>query len=184
MRPVPPTTRPAPLRLTWAVDGLDLSPSDDVIELGCGPGVAAGLAAARLTDGGTLLAVDRSATAVERARQHLAAQVAAGRVQVLHSSLDGLRTEQRFDVAFAVNVNLFWTSDARAESRVLSTVLRPAASVHLVYDGPDGRALTSAERAAATLGRLGWTCSVLAHPTAPLARVVAAHPPPPDRLAP
>jgi SAM-dependent methyltransferase len=182
VRQMPASTRSVPLRLSWAVDGLALSPTDTVLEFGCGPGIAAGLAAAAAPNG-SVLAVDRSPTAVTRARDHLAAQIADGRVTVEQTSLDRLRTDRRFDVAFAVNVNLFWTSDALAESQVLSTLLRPAGALHLVYDGPDRRALTSAERAAATLARLGWTCSVLSHPTEPLARVVAAHAPPaPVRL--
>ncbi|MHB1138673.1 MAG: class I SAM-dependent methyltransferase [Microthrixaceae bacterium] len=179
---MPSSTRSVPLRLSWAVDGLALSPTDAVLEFGCGPGVAAGLAASAVPKG-SVLAVDRSPTAVARARDHLAAHLAEGRVTVGQTPLGRLRTERRFDVAFAVNVNLFWTADALAESQVLSTVLQPAGALHLVYDGPDRRALASAERAAAALVRLGWTCSVLSHPTEPLARVVAAHAPPaPVRL--
>jgi protein-L-isoaspartate O-methyltransferase len=51
-----------PERITWAVEQLDLAPTHRVLEFGCGPGVAAALVAERVTEG-SLLAIDRSATA-------------------------------------------------------------------------------------------------------------------------
>ena len=56
-----------PARIAWAVELLDLRPDDRVLEFGCGPGVAAGLVADRLSVVGRIVAVDRSATAVARA---------------------------------------------------------------------------------------------------------------------
>jgi trans-aconitate methyltransferase len=55
-----------PHRIRWAVDLLDIHPDHRILEIGCGPGVAAGLVTERLTTG-HLVAIDRSATAVRRA---------------------------------------------------------------------------------------------------------------------
>ena len=130
----------APERIRWAVERLDVQPDDHILELGCGPGVAAALVAERLDGGdGQLVAIDRSATAVERARARTAGHVAAGRVDVRQVALAGFDADtDRFDKAFGVNVNLFWTSPADAEIAVLARVLRPGGIVHLVYEGPPG----------------------------------------------
>jgi len=60
-----------PARVAWAVDLVDPGPADRVLEVGCGPGVAAALIAARLTTG-RLVAVDRSAVAVRRTAARVA----------------------------------------------------------------------------------------------------------------
>jgi hypothetical protein len=66
------TARAVPDRNRWAVAQLGLRPEDRVLEFGCGPGAAAELVCDRLGEG-TMLAVDRSATAVARtaARNHV-----------------------------------------------------------------------------------------------------------------
>ncbi|MDQ4149265.1 MAG: class I SAM-dependent methyltransferase [Actinomycetota bacterium] len=100
-------------RIPTALHVLDVQPGDRVLEVGPGPGVAAELIAEKLNDG-FLLAVDRSATAVERTRARTAAHVAAGKVEVRHTSVEQLDINERFDKIFAVNVNLFWVADATA----------------------------------------------------------------------
>jgi SAM-dependent methyltransferase len=127
-----------PVRLAWAVDLVDPSPGEQILEFGCGPGVAAALVADRL-DGGRLVAIDRSATAVERTKARNAEHVRSGRVVVQQVELARLGgSSGAFDKAFAVNVNVFWTSPADAECAVLARVLRSGGLVHLVYGGPPG----------------------------------------------
>jgi SAM-dependent methyltransferase len=124
-----------PHRIRWAVDVLDPGPDDRLLEIGCGPGVAAALVCERLR-GGRLLAVDRSAVAVRRTAERNAAHVAAGRLEVRESSLSGLEVPPRsLDAALAVNVNVFWTTGAAAELAVLLAALRPGGAVHLLWGG-------------------------------------------------
>src|SRR5687768_6912884 len=122
-----------PTRLTAAVDLLDPRPDDDILEIGCGPGVAAALVAERL-DTGHLVAIDRSATAISRAQARN-----GDRVTFEQTDLAGLQGhDQAFDQAFAVNVNVFWTGPADAECTTLARVLRPGGTLLLVYEGPGG----------------------------------------------
>jgi SAM-dependent methyltransferase len=129
-----------PERIAWAVELLRVQPDDQILELGCGPGVAAALVAEQLAGGdGRLVAIDRSATAIERARARTAAHVEAGRVELRQVDVADFRSEpQQFDTAFAVNLNVFWTSPADAELRVLAAVLRPGGSLRLIYEGMPG----------------------------------------------
>lgn len=127
-----------PERIAWAVELLDVHPDHRILEFGCGNGVAAALAADRLAGGrGQVVAIDRSATAIERARTRTAHHVEAGRVELRCVDLAGFRGEPHtFDTAFGVNVNVFWTSPADAELDTLATALRPGGTLHLIYEGP------------------------------------------------
>jgi SAM-dependent methyltransferase len=127
-----------PARIAWAVDLLDPRPDERVLEAGCGPGVAAQLIGARLTTG-RLLAVDRSATAVQRT----AARVAGLPVDVRQADLAAIGAEPAFteagfaeaafDAAFTVNVNVFWTRPDGPELGVLARALRPGGRLLILY---------------------------------------------------
>lgn len=156
-----------PDRIAWAVDLIGVRPNDQVLEFGCGPGIAVTLVCDRLGEAGKLTAIDRSATAIDRARSRNVDHLAAGRLALEHVDLAGFRSDAaRFDKAFAVNVNVFWTGDAREECQVLRSVLRPGGAVHLIYEGPGpgghrdiGPLVTKA------LEPHGFTTEVLTHET-------------------
>jgi len=76
------TTGRVPDRLRWAVDVVDPQPDEELLEVGCGPGVAAALVCERLASG-RLHAVGRSATAAERTRRRGADHLASGRLHLL-----------------------------------------------------------------------------------------------------
>lgn len=175
-----------PTRIAAAVDLLDPQPGERILEVGCGPGVAAALVAERLGDGGGsggggrggLVAVDRSATAVGRARGRVGDD--AGRVTFEQTDLAGLRGHDgAFDKAFAVNVNVFWTGSADDECTTLARVLRPGGTVLLVYETPGGTRDVS-PTVVANLDRHGFAAEVVPHPAVlaiRAARVSGAPPP-------
>ena len=124
-----------PDRVAWAVDQLDLRPDARVLEIGGGPGAAAELVCRRLKSG-FLLGIDRSAVAIERSMRRNTDFVDAGRLELRKCTLAELAApDDSFDVAFSVNVNLFWTNPARLELDLLHRALRPGGRVHVCY-GP------------------------------------------------
>lgn len=122
-------------RLTRIVDGLELSPDQRVLEIGCGHGVAADLICRRL-DRGRLVAVDRSEKMIAAARKRNAAHVDAGKLELVVASFEDLDLgDRRFDVLLAVRVGLFHRDPERAR-RLAERWLVPGGTIVAVYDGP------------------------------------------------
>ena len=93
-------------RLAAIIDALPLRPGLRVLEIGCGPGVAARAVARKIGDG-HVLAIDRSAKAVEQVRQNGAAEIAAGRLSVRQAEAEAFKLEPGeapYDLVFAVRV--------------------------------------------------------------------------------
>ena len=93
-------------RLAAIVDALPLAPDSRVLEIGCGSGAAARAVAARL-DSGHILAIDRSAKAVDQARAASSHEIASGRMSVRRVAAESFVREPGeppFDLVFAVRV--------------------------------------------------------------------------------
>lgn len=139
---------------------LEVAPDDQVLEIGCGPGVAVALLCERLSTG-RVTAVDRSATAVERTIRRNEAHIASGRAVVERCELADLDPHRGpFDKVFAVNVNLFWVRPAETEIDLLLRLLRSDGVLRLFYDSPGGRSHENgrgAATAAAALEAGGFT---------------------------
>ena len=131
---------PISARLAAVVDALPLTPQMRVLEIGCGPGVAAREIADRLTTG-HILATDRSATAIVQARAGSATQLADGRLslrQVAAEDLELIEDEQPFDLAFAIRVGALDGRHPEVGERVLARLagmLTPTG--RLLIDGGD-----------------------------------------------
>jgi len=139
-----------PARIAWAVALVDPQPDERILEIGAGPGVAAALVCDRLTTG-RLLAVDRSAVAVDRNARRNSQHVESGRLSVQKTSLAALEVAPAsFDKAFAINVNVFWVADPRRELEVLSRALRPGGTLYALY-GAEGS--TSGDRITSLVAR-------------------------------
>ena len=166
-----------PERISWALELLDPAPDEEVLEIGCGPGVAAVLVCERFSSG-HLTAIDRSATAVERTRRRAEPHVASGRLrlhQAALADLPGVLGEgQQFDAALAVDVNVFWTGPAEAECGALAAAVRPGGRVLLVFGGPGpGGVRDVGPTVAVNLTRYGFTAEVVHHPDGAMLSVVA-----------
>jgi cyclopropane fatty-acyl-phospholipid synthase-like methyltransferase len=151
-------TTQVPERLRWAVHMLDVAPDDQVLEIGCGPGLAVSMICDQLA-GGSITAIDRSATAIGRAAGRTAGHVRSGRAVLLNVDLAALALPgQRFDKIFAVNVNMFWVRPAHTEWQVLRDHLNRDGVLHLFYETP-GREKASqvADAVTAALRSQGFT---------------------------
>lgn len=125
-----------PERLQWAVQMLAIAPGDEVLEIGCGPGLAISLVCDRLGPG-RITGIDRSATAIKRATERNAEHVASGKALLRHVELANLEgSDQPFDKVFAVNVNLIWVRPADAEVRIIRNLMRDNAILSLFYETP------------------------------------------------
>ncbi|GAA4046729.1 SAM-dependent methyltransferase [Agromyces indicus] len=125
-----------PARVRWAVDVLAPQPGERVLDIGSGTGASVELLLERLaatdaTGRPSIVAIDRSATAVARIRERVAD---AASVEVVLTPLAALDASLGpFDAAFGVNVNVFWTSAAVAELRALAAAVRPGGRLLIAY---------------------------------------------------
>jgi ubiquinone/menaquinone biosynthesis C-methylase UbiE len=117
-------------RSRWAVQLLDIQPTDRVIELGCGPGVAIAALAARAVRG-LVVGVDHSQVMIGQARRRNGSAVRAGRVRLVHAPVENLAIEGPFNAALAVNTVGMWP-DPVARLRELARLLRPGGRIALV----------------------------------------------------
>lgn len=122
------TTRISP-RLAEIVAALPIQHHQRVLEIGCGPGAAARAVADRLTTG-HILAIDRSATAIEQLRARSASQLASGRLRARHVAIEQLTLaddEEPFDLVFAIRVGAL---DGRHPDAGQAAIERIAAATH------------------------------------------------------
>ncbi|MBN9267149.1 MAG: class I SAM-dependent methyltransferase [Hyphomicrobium sp.] len=96
-------------RLAELVDALPLRSGVRVLEIGCGPGVAAREISRRIGNG-YVLAIDRSATAIKQAIAGSGPEIASGRLGFIQCAAEGFelgKGEPRFDLAIAFRVGAF-----------------------------------------------------------------------------
>ena len=123
-----------PARIRWAVELMDVQPSDSILEIGCGPGAGAELICQRL-ESGKLFAIDRSESGVDRTKRRCKQHVDSGRLTVRQIDLATLRVPvKRLNKVFAFNVNLFWVRACRDEVALLHERLLPGGAVYLFYE--------------------------------------------------
>jgi cyclopropane fatty-acyl-phospholipid synthase-like methyltransferase len=163
-----------PERIGWAVETLAIEGADRVLEIGGGPGVAASIICEHL-DSGHMHLIDRSASAVDRARRRNAEHVASGRLTLETVELRDFEPRpRRFDKVFAVNVNVFWTTRATDELARVRDALAPGGTLYVVYETPSAdRARKAGTRVAEALCANGFTEPSILTPAANLICCVA-----------
>jgi SAM-dependent methyltransferase len=120
-------------RFVWAVDTLEVGPTDRLLEVGCGHGVAVSLVCERLTTG-TITAIDRSPKMIEMATRRNREHVDAGRAELEAVALeDADLGERRLDKVFAFNVAPFWLRPAAALDAVRGNLARDG-RVYVFWD--------------------------------------------------
>jgi SAM-dependent methyltransferase len=116
---------------------LDINPSDKLLEVGCGTGVAAEMIAPFL-DTGHLMAIDRSQIMISKSMKRNAVHVKNGKISFQAIELASLpKGKHEYSKIFAFNVNLFWTQKTICEdSEILRSHLKKKGLLYLFYQPP------------------------------------------------
>jgi SAM-dependent methyltransferase len=142
-------------RNAWAVSLMDVQPSDRVLEIGFGPGIAV-REIARRTTRGEVVGIDRSAVMRAQAARRNAAQIRAGRVSLAVASVEDLPAfEGTFDKILAVNNMGMWAEPA-LRLKELAGLLRGGGLIAIVSQPrcPGATGETTAAAARQTVGLL------------------------------
>ena len=99
-------------RNRWVVSLLDVQPTDQILEIGFGPGLA--IAELARAGAGHAYGIDHSGVMLRRASRRNAAAIRAGRVTLINASAEQLPPALNgpFDVILAVNSLGFWPAPA------------------------------------------------------------------------
>jgi ubiquinone/menaquinone biosynthesis C-methylase UbiE len=99
-------------RSRWVVSLLETQPSDQVLEIGFGPGVA--IAALARAGAGHVYGLDHSGVMLRQASRRNAAAIRAGRVTLMRGSVDQIPSglDGPFDAILAINALGFWPAPA------------------------------------------------------------------------
>lgn len=128
-------------RLREIVDALPLRPGLRVIEIGCGPGVAAKEVARRVAPTGHVLAVDRSERAIDQLVATGGDLIAQGVLSVRQVACEDLvlaTGEELYDLVFAVRVGALDGRHPQAGERALERLARVTTpDARLFVDGGD-----------------------------------------------
>jgi SAM-dependent methyltransferase len=169
-------------RNLWVVALLDVQPTDRILEIGFGPGLAIAELARHATRG-HVYGIDHSAVMVRQAGKRNAAAIRAGRVGLLHLPVDERPDlEEPLDAILAVNSVGFWPDpvDRLGELRGL---LRPGGRIAIASQprSPGATAETTARAGREIhdlLDQAGFVAGRIEtlQLTPPVAAVLAANP--------
>jgi ubiquinone/menaquinone biosynthesis C-methylase UbiE len=136
---------------------LSPAPSDHLLEIGCGQGVAVSLICPLLRTG-TITAVDRSAAMIRHATDRNAAHVASGRATLHTGDFEAIDLPAaHYDKVFAVNVSSLWLAAQPGIFKRIRHVLAPAGELWVFAERPNpANASAVATRAAEVLAAHGF----------------------------
>lgn len=118
-------------RNIWAVSLLDVRPTDRILEIGFGPGLAIAEFAGRAAQG-NVFGIDHSQAMVRHAARRNADAIRAHRVRLTHASVEQLPSfGDPLDAILAVNSVGFWPGPVE-RLRELRRLLRPTGRIALV----------------------------------------------------
>ena len=129
-------------RSRWTISLLDIQPSDRLLEIGFGPGIAIELASRKAPEG-FVAGIDHSEVMLRQAEKRNASAIRDGKVSLSLGSISQLPSfDQPFDKIFTINSIHFWT-DATASLKQLRTLLRSGGMIAVAVQ-PRSRNATEA----------------------------------------
>lgn len=137
-------------RNRWVVSLLDVQPTDRVLEIGFGPGLAIDELSRRVGDSGHVYGIDHSNVMLRQATRRNASAIAAGRVTLSRASVDQVPPSLGgpFDAILAVNALGFWPAPTKTLDE-LRRRLRPGGRIAIASQPRCPGATASTSRTAA-----------------------------------
>ena len=124
-----------PKRFIWAVDVLELKPSDHVLEIGCGVGLMAEVISSKLVDG-KLVAIDKSSFMIDKAKRRNKLLIADGMCEFLTADFLNIGLQpSSFDTITAFNLNFFRKDPGKVLQRV-KEFLKPGGKLFIFFQDP------------------------------------------------
>lgn len=148
-----------------AVEALELFGHEDVVEIGCGHGVATRLILERLTTG-SILALDRSTKMIGTVEASSLEALASGRLRTRAEALEAVDWRgARFDRILAVNVD-FGLRLKEDWPALIKSLLRAGGVFVFAFEAPPGsdKAYAIGRRTQKDLEETGFTVSECAGP--------------------
>jgi len=137
---------------SWVIGLLDSQPSDKVLEVGFGSGLAIGHLASEARPATFVAGADISREMVEQASKRNAAAIASGRVELRQGSADRLPFgDATFDKAMAINSLQVWP-DALSGLREIYRILQPGGRVAFGFTSHSGQTKDGLTELLATAG--------------------------------
>lgn len=138
-------------RFSWAIDVLDIKPSDHLLEIGCGAGILVEQIGGRLKEG-TITAVDSSAAMIKIATRKNITNAHFITSDFTRTSLP----ENSYNKILAFNVNFFW-KDAANELTLIRKYLKRNGKLYVFYQAPYDITIAAAKPIEEKLRSHGYT---------------------------
>ena len=127
-------------RNSWVVSLLEVQPTENVLEIGFGPGLAIAELSRRAGEQGHVYGIDHSDVMLRQATRRNAAAIVAGRVTLRRASVDQLPPALggRFDAILAVNSLGLWPAqlaEPRCPGATASTSRAAARKIEALLQG-------------------------------------------------
>lgn len=137
-------------RINWAVEVLTIKPTDKVLEIGCGAGIAVEQMAQKL-ESGTITAIDQSPAMITLASKRNKEFIQAGRVLLLAGKFAEVTLPMdNYNKIFAFNVGLFLKNPVK-ELQIVKSHLAPDGAFYLFYQPPFDKTKQMANQASEIL---------------------------------
>ena len=117
----------------WGLSHIDLSTGDTVLDIGCGGGNTLARMAECVTEG-HLVGIDYAETSVEASRAFNVELIEAGRMEILHGSVEALPFDDAyFDAVVTVESFYFWPNPEESLKEV-ARVVKPGGTFLLLAE--------------------------------------------------
>lgn len=122
-------------RFEWAVETLNISEHDTLLEIGCGTGILLEQIARKLRSG-NITGIDRSGAMITKAEKRNEHFIKQGKVSFIQCEFARLIPGSKtYNKIFAFNVNTFWKNGA-AELGIIKTMLETNGCFFLFHQPP------------------------------------------------